>query len=281
MINYHAKYTVVLNELLNDSEVRPLIDRALSTYPIYKSKSKEENIPDIIPTREEINSKLLDYYKFREIGFETIGRFIEELRIAMEEIMPYYNQLMFTQAQDYNIIYNVDYVRNTDTKRDGEHESSMQGTANGSIKDTGSASAQTQSSDESETSTDMANNSKHVKSDTPQDELSITAKNIDSVNYANEVNWNKDGSESVSTSSGNATTSTESETEQNRTTTDTSNMDSSGTNSETEQIVETIKGNYGQVSAQRLIMTYRETILNIEQMIINDRRIQELFMLVW
>ena len=107
MINYHAKYTVVLNELLNDSEVRPLIDKALSSYPLYVSKSEEENIPNIIPTRAEINRKLLDYYKFREIGFETIGRFIEELRIAMEEIMPYYNQLMFTQDQDYNIIYNV------------------------------------------------------------------------------------------------------------------------------------------------------------------------------
>lgn len=265
MIGSHAKYTVVLNELLKNSEVKKLIDEALSTYPMYTPKVANEKIPNIIPTREELNKKLLDYYKFREIGFETVGRFIDELRIAMNEIMPYYNQLMFSQDQDFNIIYNVDYKRTIDRELDGEHDDRMRGES--------TSNTDTSSSDESKTSSSMDTNSKTVKSDTPQDELSITAKNIDNVSYANEVTWNKDGSTSNGESSGSANGHTETE--------NTQTGNSSGTRNETEKTIETTKGNYGQVSAQRLIMTYRETILNIEQMIIKDKRIQELFMLVW
>ena len=44
-----------------------------------------------------------------------------------------------------------------------------------------------------------------------------------------------------------------------------------------ENSTETTKGNFGVVSAQDLILKYRETIINIEQMIINDERIKELF----
>ena len=50
---------------------------------------------------------------------------------------------------------------------------------------------------------------------------------------------------------------------------------------EKEGIVETTKGNFGVTSAQDLIMKYRETLLNIEQLIIHDKRIAELFMLIY
>ena len=67
-----AKYTVELRELLNDPLIKPKIEAALSSYPLYEKKSKEEHIPSIVPTREQLNTKLLNYYKYREIGFETL-----------------------------------------------------------------------------------------------------------------------------------------------------------------------------------------------------------------
>ena len=86
---------------------------------------------------------------------------------------------------------------------------------------------------------------------------------IDNVNYADDASWSK--------TSGNSTNN--------------ETVDTNGSNSvigkEDELTVETTKGNFGVVSAQDLVVKYRETIINIEQMIINDPRIQELFMLIY
>lgn len=226
-----AKYTEILYNLLNDNTTKTLIDNALLSYPLYISHKNYEymNIPNLIPTRKEINTKILNHYKYREIGFETVGRFIEELEIAMNEIMPYYNQMLYSLDQDFDVIFNVNYQRT----RERVNETS------GSVN----------------TESSMTNSGKNISSDTPQGELSITSQNIDNVSYANNVAWNKDSS--------------------------TANGESSSSGAENENIVETVKGNYGVISAQELILKYRETIINIVDMIINDRKIKDLFMNVY
>lgn len=281
MISYHAKYTVVLKSLLENEEIKGKIDDALSEYPIYTPKSKGEYIPVITPSREELNRKILDYYKYREIGFETVGRFLDELRIAMNEIMPHYNQLMFSQDQDFNIIYNVDYVRKTDTKRDGEQLATLLGENTGIVATDGEGTAKTTAEDNTVGSSISTHYTKNVKSGTPQDSLSITAKDIDRVDYADEATWNEDDANDATTTKGTSEGVSETTTKQVVDSTSENRAETKGENKENELTEEIVKGNYGQVSAQRLIMTYRQTILNIEQMIINDRRIQELFMLVY
>lgn len=246
-----ARYTEVLYNLINNPQTKTKIDEAMSTYPLYEStnQNKEYNIPNIIPTREQLNKKILDYYRYREIGFETVGRFLQELEISLNEIMPYYNQLFFSADQDYNIIYNVDYKRTIDRDLSGNTSSTTESSA----------------TDSTETSANSTSNSKHVTSDTPQNQLSITNKQIDTVDYANQVDWNKDDAESSGSTSGESSTS----------------ATGTGTNKELESTIETTKGNFGVVSAQDLIKKYRELIINIEQQIINDPRIVELFMLVY
>ena len=254
----YARYTEVLYNLLNNEQTRALIDEKMSTYPLYVSTSKQEyGIPNIIPTREELNKKILDYYKYREIGFETVGRFLDELEISLNEIMPYYNQLFFSADQDYNIIYNVDYKRTIDRDLSGNTTSSS----------TGETTSNSNDSNTTSTTTNLYN--KNVESDTPQSQLGITNKQIDSVDYANKVTWNKDTTEQSGTSTGTATTTAD------------STATGTGTNKEIESTLETTKGNFGVVSAQDLIKKYRELIINIEQMIINDPRITELFMLIY
>jgi hypothetical protein len=245
-----ARYTEVLYNLLNNPQTKTEIDKAMSTYPLYKGTTdKEYNIPNIIPTREQLNKKILDYYRYREIGFETVGRFLQELEISLNEIMPYYNQLFFSADQDYNIIYNVDYKRTIDRDLSGNTSSNTQSNA----------------TDSTTTTADSTSWNKRVSSDTPQNQLSITNKGIDTVDYANEVNWNKDDAKSSGTTSGSAN----------------STASGRGTNNELESTIETTKGNFGVVSAQDLVKKYRELIINIEQQIINDPRIVELFMLVY
>lgn len=244
-----AHYTEVLINLLNNPLAKEKIDTAMSTYPLYKSKSKEEYIPVYIPTREELNNKILNYYKYREIGFETFGRFLQELETALIEIMPRYNQLYFSADQDFNVTYNVDYKRTIDRDKQG----------------TNNLETTSQASDTTNTTASVNNYSKNVNSQTPQGQLDITAQNINNVTYADNVDWSSNQSSDNGSSTGNSSTS----------------GNSSADNTEQESTIETTKGNFGVVSAQDLILKYRETILNIDQMIINDPRIQELFMMIY
>ena len=243
-----AKYTEVLDNLLRNEQTAEAIALAMSKYPLYETdpeRVEEYGTAYKIPTRAELNNKILSYYRFREIGFETVGRFLFELETALNEIMPYYNQLFYSADQDFNPIYNVDYIRNTQRNR--------------SDTNIGSQSTTTSASD----SGSVTDESKNVTSDTPQNQLSITNKQIDQVDYASEASWGKNSNTSTSNSSSSM------------------NGSNSTIGNEKEGIVETTKGNFGVTSAQDLIVKYRETLLNIEQLIIHDKRIAELFMLIY
>lgn len=251
-----ARYTEILDTLLRNTDAKTAIDEALSDYPLYATDTnrvKQFDTAYKVPTRTELNNKILNHYRYQEIGQETFGRWLFELRTAMHEIMPYYNQLFYSADQDFNPIYNVDYVKTIDRSKDD----STVGTQNSS-------------SNTSTTGSDTTSNEEYTKtvnSKTPQDSLNISNTGIDSVNYADDAGW---GKSSGSTTGSNTTTG---------------NTSSNGSNSvigkEKEGTVETTKGNFGVVSAQDLIIKYRETILNIEQLIINDPRIAELFMLIY
>ena len=272
----YARYTETLYDLLRTPYTKELIDKALSTYPLYEQKSTNDKIAGIIPKRSELNQKILNHYKYREIGFETVGRFVDELEIAMNEIMPYYNQ-MFHSVDIINdvddIFSNVNVTETFEETRDGttSGSSSNESTATNNSKNT------TTSTDTTTTNVDMDTSGKTVHSETPQDSLSITGKNIDSVNYADNVNWNKDESESKTSSTGSVTSDSETDA------TETSTSDSSASSTETVVTSHTFhkQGNQGVNTYAHDIIEFRKSILNIEQMIINDDRIKELFMLVY
>lgn len=251
-----ARYTEVLDTLLKNPTTAPAINDAMSRYPLYQTDPDKTNTYGTaykVPTREELNTKILNFYRFREIGQETFGRWLFELETALNEIMPKYNQLFYSADQDFNPIYNVDYIKTIDRER----KDNTVGTQNSSSSTTSTGS----DSSENEEYT------KSVNSKTPQDMLSIGNTGIDNVNYADDASWGK----SSGSTSGTNTTSGSSNT----------NGSNSVIGKENEGITETTKGNFGVVSAQDLIIKYRETILNIEQLIINDPRIQELFMLIF
>ena len=243
-----ARYTEVLDNLLRNEQAKADIDKAMSTYPLYETDNtivREYGTAYAVPTRAELNDKILNHYRFREIGQETFGRWLFELETALKEIMPKYNQLFYSADQDYNPIYNVDYKKTIDRNRKDNTVGTQNSKTSTSGKDTNEEYG------------------KAINSKTPQNQLNISNTGIDSVNYADDASWSK--------TSGNSTNN--------------ETVDTNGSNSvigkEDELTVETTKGNFGVVSAQDLVIKYRETIINIEQMIINDPRIQELFMLIY
>lgn len=247
-----AKYTVVLKELLNNEETNKLINEALQEYPMYEPTNPYTYT--IIPKREELNKKILDHYKYREIGFETVGRFIDELRITMNEIMPYYYQ-EYKAADVLNGVDdpfgNVDIVETYEETTEGKSIGKSNNTAN--------------SNAESKSNTTMNNDNKSVHSTTPQTQINIT--DINGVTHADDIKWNEDKSTS------------------NGTNTDKSNTTSSGTSEGTSEgktsHTLTRQGNQGVNTYAHDLKELRDMFINIEQRIINDKRIAELFMLVY
>lgn len=235
-----ARYTEVLDNILRNPTIAPAVAEAMSEYPLYQTDDsvvKEYGTAYAIPSREELNNKILNHYRFCEIGQETVGRWLFELKVALNEIMPRYNQLFYSADQDFNPIYNVDYKK------------TIMGTENATSNTSGSSSD----------TTTTADYTKAVNSKTPQDSLNISDTGIDTVQYADDASWGKNSGSSTGTSN------------------TTGNSSSNGSSSS----IETTKGNFGVTSAQDLILKYRDTIINIEQMIINDPRIKELFMLIF
>ncbi len=247
-----ARYTLELRTLMDDPNIRPYLDKALSTYPIYSPSSDNEEVKAIIPTRELLNEKLLNHYKYREIGFESIERFLDELEITMNEIMPYYNQ-MYRSVETMTLIDdpfgNVDIIETFKEDR----------------KDTSKSNTTSSASDSSETSSNVNSHSKNVKSDTPQTMLNTPAENIDNISHASEVSWNKATSSNNASSSGSSSTDAES-------------------NGETTGSVEhtfTKKGNYGVNTYGHDMIVFRQTIIDVTMQILEDKKIKELFMQIF
>lgn len=276
----NARYTVYLKDLLENPVINEQIHKALSTYPLYVAKDRStEYIPNIIPTRDELNKKLLNHFKYREIGFETVGRFIDELEIAMCEIMPEYNLWYASTDYDYNMIFNVDYERKTKRTRADENSGSVIATDNTTTETESTEQSNATGTDNSTTNSETTGDVRHIESLTPQSQLN--AKKIDNVTYADKMTWDENTNADNVTKTGNTSTTANGTATGKNTTQGTNEADSKGTHTEDEDITEIIKGNYGQVSYQRLIAQFREIIVNIDKKIFNDKRIQELFMIVY
>lgn len=159
-------FTIVLWTLIKNN-----YDLGLQEYPLYESTG-HTMVDGIIPTREQLNKKIIDHYKYREIGFETPWRFVDELNIRMNEIMPYYNQLFKSLDIEYNIIHNVDYKEDTTSKGKSDGASTTIG------------------------------NLKNARVDTPQSQIQV--EDINNLTRATELGYGKntDSGESHGTSEG-------------------------------------------------------------------------------
>lgn len=99
--------TIELREVVKDSDI---FDRC-DPFPIWDEKH-----------RGELEKKIIEHYYFRQIGFETIGRFIFMLNVRLREIMPRYNKIYLTTLYKYNPIenYNMEEQGTDNRKANGE-----------------------------------------------------------------------------------------------------------------------------------------------------------------
>lgn len=102
MPSNNSKVTITLRELVA-AGFDPF-DRD-DVYPIWKESH-----------RAELEKKIVEHYAFRQIGFETAGRFKFELNKKLREIMPYYCKIWATTQYKYNPIENYNMVEGSTDK---------------------------------------------------------------------------------------------------------------------------------------------------------------------
>lgn len=107
-----AVFTVDFRRVLD-----PVRKIALSDYPIFDEAH-----------REELNTRIIDHYYMREIGFETIDIFVRMLRTRMREIMPYYNKLYLSEKLTYDIFVTQEITSSSDQRSTSSSQSSSKNT---------------------------------------------------------------------------------------------------------------------------------------------------------
>lgn len=186
-------------------------DLGLKNYPIFSESH-----------RRELNEKIVNHFRYREIGYETVTQFIFALNRKMFEIMPFYNQLYESEELEISALTNYSYDEiskktgndllektGTDTnKQTGDSTRTDTGTQTneqtGADKQTFEdvKNKTTYGSSENEnttttsdvkhgqtTTTEGTDTSKRVHSDTPQGMLS--ANFPESANYASDADVTK------------------------------------------------------------------------------------------
>lgn len=219
--------------------------------------------------KPELESKILSHYYTREIGFETVGLWKHYLKTRLNEILPYYNELYKTADLEYNPINDVNYVKEhhgTDSSTGtSENVQNTQGSSNRDIT--------TDRTTHGENTSESNETSWNLYSDTPQG----TIQNIDLETNAYLTNATKNTDEYEGSSENAVTEHTKTDDDLTYTEgkTNTINTEQAGENDWTE----TMTGKVGTYSYSKLIKEYREQILNIDLMIIND--LSDLFMMLW
>ena len=195
--------------------------------------------------------KILKHYYLREIGCETVGIWLLWMNTKLEEIMPYYNKLYESARLEFDPLKDVNYSRTYDKT--------------GSDIGTGSRSTEGSNSGTGESTQTNTNTSKTVDkyADTPQGALN----NVESGTYltnARIVNADGNGSSKGTNKSSGSYSDSE---------------NSSSSMNSTEKYVESIAGKMGTASYSKLLNEYRNTLLNIDGMVIDE--FKDLFMGLW
>lgn len=205
--------------------------------------------------RIPLMTKFIMYYYTREIGLETFGLWKEKVRNKFDLIMPYYNELYKSVLLEYNPLYTEDITEKTDGTRNVDAESHNNGTESHTGNQDSTANGDTW----------------NLYSDTPQggiygilnaEQAQVATPSLTDNGYlTNATHIMNNGSQNVK-----------------------NNGSSSSTNNGTNDVLTTddytrkISG-YRGYDVNKLVRSFRESIINIDEMIINE--FKKFFMLLW
>lgn len=242
--------------------------------------------------RSVLETKIIKHYYTREIGAETVGLWQLWLDTKMNEIMPYYNKLYESELLEFNPLFDADYTKsgNRDADKTGTEEENIahdvEKHGTGSV--TNDLDGTTTRTNNLTETTNMHNEPKTETwdeySETPQGGLT-GVRNLNYLTNARHITEDGTGSTESGTvaNTGTVTDVVDSTNIETRNTTDTEDRTIDGTKTynlnNTEEYVEHVVGKFPGASYASLIKEYRDSLLNIDMMIIRDLR--TLFMGLW
>lgn len=245
-----AKYTTQIRSIVESDY--PLFD---FEYPIFDEAYK--------PVLEK---KIIDHYYFREIGLETVGQFKHFLKARLNVIMPYYNEhyLALKVFKTYDPYVNKDMT--TTETRTSVQDSESDILTSAENKSLGTGKSETVANGTANDTTETTE--REIFSDTPQAALqgkdyatNLTDKTGTATNNA--------GSESTQVT----------DTTQDTTDTATGTAKNTGLVTTTDEYIQTIQGFDGMKYASDVYLGVKETIMNIDAMIISE--LSDLFMNIY
>lgn len=224
-----AVFTETLDEIIEDG-----FDIGLNDYPIFDEQY-----------RELLNAKIVDHYRFREIGLETRPMFKFMLNRRMREIMPYYNQLYLSEKMKFDPFIN--------------YESELESLVNAMSKEQsdGTQTERTQASNTTDTESTNDSKSRALVSQTPQAQLA--------------------GYEDYATNITDTVTDGKAESKVNADSDATSDVSKSAvSNGESQEQTSSKSSGIANMTKSQALNQWRATFLNIDMMVIEE--LQILFM---
>ena len=247
--------------------------------------------------RKELYKKILGHYYTREIGFEVVGLWKQKLNQRMMEIMPYYNQLYKSELIEFDPMLNINKTitdaevgtRNATGQSDRTNNETRNESSNTILRH------ERKTTRGNDTNTNVINSNADtwtLFSDTPEGGINGIS-NASSGNSVGNNAYLTNATHQIVTPAGQTNTNTFGDvTEKYNPTGD--NTDSSAT-AITDAIAEHnsmtssegnklngehhITGKEGVESYSKLLQQYRETMLNIDMMVIDA--LSDLFLNLW
>lgn len=213
--------------------------------------------------RKELCIKILRKFYTREICAETVGLWQLWLDATMCEIMPTYNKLYESETFKFNPLYNVDITTTYERKEDEV------GTGYTDYSDKGSQSLNGSTKTVNSSNQSDGFSSSDRFSDTPQGSLT----DIENNKYLTNVRLVEHDDIINREDSGNATNQSTSTNENSGT------AENNTAKSNTENWIEKVIGKNNGENYSKTIQDFRNAIINIDQMIIND--LKPLFFNLW
>ena len=255
-----AKYTIDLYTLLKDDNFKIFN----FDYDFYT---------DDINIKQTFESKFIDRYMFNEIGFETVARFKHYLKERLNSIAPYYRQLYYTELESKNIKFLLNKDLTETFIKDVENETSS--SINNTIRNTNNLTSNIQEDNTNKvidiTSENTETNSKESNLEKGNADLGLNQGNLTGVSS---VNNNNTINNDISTTDNKTTVNTSSIVDTGEV-----NNSTTGSNRERETTKLISQGNIGVTSSAELLKQWREVLINIDNMIIEECK--DLFMQIY
>ena len=251
-----ANYTMTLYNLLEN----PLT-------PIFNFEY--QNYCDSEQAKKNFEEKFINHYFLHEIGAETYARWEQMLKAKLLVRMPYYRQLYQTELASQNIdfLLNKDLTESTTRELSGvENDTGNKQLTNEENHDITSSSSV---NGESSSSSQSTGNHKTSQLNDGVSNASLEQGYLTGVSRDELTNTDNQQSESSSNNHQQSTgRGTQSQEETNR-----------RENTQTETIIFKSQGNIGTTSSAELLEKWRNVLINIDEMIINECR--DLFMTIY